>query len=68
MEPARITVNEVSRKLNNGEPIVFVDSRNPNAWKEADTKLPGAIRVPADEVEKHIADIARDRMVVTYCT
>ena len=35
---------------------------------EADIKLPGAIRVPADEVEQHLRGIPRDRVVITYCT
>ena len=31
-------------------------------------KLPGAVRVPADEVDKHLSEIPRDRAVITYCT
>ena len=38
------------------------------AWGEAETKLPGAIRVPADEVGQHLQEIPRDRAVITYCT
>ena len=68
MEPTRISVEEANARMERGDRIFFVDSRNPTAWAEADTKLPGAIRVPADEVEKHFADIPRDRTVVTYCT
>jgi hypothetical protein len=26
------------------------------------------LRVPADEVEKHLAEIPHDRTVITYCT
>jgi rhodanese-related sulfurtransferase len=48
--------------------IFFLDSRNPKAWAEAETRLPQAIRVPADEVEKHFADIPHDRPIVAYCT
>jgi rhodanese-related sulfurtransferase len=64
----RITVDELRKRLDQGEDVFFVDTRNPKAWGEADTKLPGAIRVPADQVEKHLADVPRDRMIVTYCT
>ena len=64
----RMSVDELRKRLERGEEIFFVDTRNPTAWAEADTKLPGAIRVPADQVEPHLADIPRDRTVVTYCT
>jgi rhodanese-related sulfurtransferase len=68
MEATRITVDEVGERMRRGEPFTFVDTRNPQAWAESDVKLPGAIRVPAGEVEQHISSIPRDRVVVTYCT
>jgi rhodanese-related sulfurtransferase len=68
MEPTRVTVDEVKQRLDRGEQFTFLDTRNPKAWAEADTKLPGAIRVPADEVEQHLDEIPRDRTVITYCT
>jgi len=68
MEPTRLTVNEVKERIDRGEQFVFVDSRNPKAWAEAQNKLPGAIRVPVDEVEGHLEEIPRDRVVITYCT
>jgi rhodanese-related sulfurtransferase len=64
----RITVDELRKRLDLGEDVFFVDTRNPKAWGEAETKLPVAIRVPADQVEQHLADIPRDRTIVTYCT
>jgi rhodanese-related sulfurtransferase len=68
MEATRVIVDEVRERMNRGEQFTFVDTRNPQAWAEADTKLPGAIRVPADEVEKHLNEIPHDRAVITYCT
>lgn len=68
MNMTKMTVDEVNQKINRGERIVLVDARSPKAWNEAGTKLPGAVRVPPDEIEKHIADVGRDRTVVTYCT
>ena len=64
----RITVDEVAERLNRGEPFAFVDTRNPQAWGQADQKLPGAIRVPADELDQHLDEIPRDRAVISYCT
>lgn len=68
MEVTRITVDEVSERLNRAEQFTFVDTRNPTAWGEADQKLPGAIRVPAEEVDQHVNEIPHDRVVITYCT
>ena len=68
MEVTRVTVDEVKERMDRGEQFAFLDTRNPQAWGEAETKLPGAIRVPADEVEQHLSEIPRDRAVITYCT
>ena len=68
MEATRVTVDEVKQRMDRGEAFTFVDTRNPTAWGEAKTKLPGAIRVPADEVEQHLNEIPHDRSVITYCT
>jgi rhodanese-related sulfurtransferase len=68
MEVTRVTVDEVGERMDRGEAFTFVDTRNPQAWGEATAKLPGAIRVPADEVEQHLNEIPRDRTVITYCT
>jgi rhodanese-related sulfurtransferase len=68
MEPTRVTVDEVKERMDRGEAFTFVDTRNPKAWAEANTKLPGAIRVPADEAEQNLDDIPRGRTIITYCT
>jgi rhodanese-related sulfurtransferase len=68
VEATRVTVEEVKERMERGEQFAFVDTRNPQAWGEAETKLPGAIRVPADELEQHLEEIPRDRAVITYCT
>jgi len=68
MEVTRVTVDEVKERMDRGEMFTFIDTRNPTAWGEAQTKLPGAIRIPADEVEKHLDQVPRDRTAITYCT
>jgi len=68
METTRVTVDEVKERMERGEQFTFVDSRNPQAWGESDVKLPDAIRIPADDIEKHLSEIPRDRVVITYCT
>jgi rhodanese-related sulfurtransferase len=68
MEATRVTIEEIKDRMNRGEQFTFVDTRNPKAWGEADTKLPGALRVPAEEVEQHLSESPHDRTVITYCT
>ncbi|HEY5883114.1 MAG TPA: rhodanese-like domain-containing protein [Pyrinomonadaceae bacterium] len=68
MEATRVTVDEIKERMERGEQFTFVDTRNPKAWGEATTKLPSAIRIPADEVQQHLEEIPHDRTVITYCT
>ena len=42
----RITVDELKRRMDSGEQFTVIDVRNSKAWAEADTVIPGAIRVP----------------------
>ncbi len=68
METTRVTVEEVIQRMEKGEPFTFIDARNPKDWGEADKKLPGAIRIPADHISEHLKEIPGDRVIITYCT
>ncbi len=68
MEATRVTIDEIKERMDRGEQFTFVDTRNPKAWSEAATKLPSAVRVPAEEVGQHLSEIPHDRTVITYCT
>jgi rhodanese-related sulfurtransferase len=68
VEATRITIDEVKERMGRGEQFAFVDTRNPVAWGDSDVKIPGAIRVPANDLEQHLGEIPRDRAVITYCT
>lgn len=64
----RVSVDEVRGQLERGEPIVVLDVRNPQAWAASDVKLPGAIRIPLDELAGRADELPRDRPIVAYCT
>jgi rhodanese-related sulfurtransferase len=64
----RITVDELKKRMDAGEDFTLIDVRNPNAWGEADTMMPGAIRVPLDQVEENLNRIPKTRPAVAYCT
>jgi rhodanese-related sulfurtransferase len=64
----REPVDAVRQRFERGEPLLFVDARNPRAWAEGHDKLPGAVRVPADQVDGNLHKLPRGRPIVTYCT
>ena len=67
MAITRVTVDEVRTRLDRGEPLVFVDARNAEAWSKAQTQIPDSIGVP-DEVAGHVESVPRGRAIITYCT
>jgi rhodanese-related sulfurtransferase len=64
----RITAEDLKRRMDAHEPVAVLDTRAPEVWKNSDVQIPGSIRVPPDEVDKHLSEIPRDRLVVAYCT
>ena len=64
----RMTVSELKKRMDAGENFTIVDVRNPQAWAESDTMIPGAIRIPLDNMDQNLAGIPKDRSVVAYCT
>ena len=68
MEPERITVEEVNKRMDEGEDILFIDTRNPNDWGISDVKIPGALRIHISVLEHHLNQIPHDRIIILYCT
>ncbi len=67
MAPTAITVTEAKAIYDRGDAI-FVDARNPTAWGASDVKLPGAVRIPANEAEERAGAVPRERAAIAYCT
>jgi len=65
---ARITPEDLKRKLDAGEDIVVVDLRHSLEFDAEDVKLPGALHIDPKEIEQRHQEIPRDRDVVLYCT
>jgi rhodanese-related sulfurtransferase len=68
MATNRISPEEAYALLLKGEPVQFLDSRNPQAWATSNVKIIGAIRVPTNEVESHLNETAPNATVIAYCT
>jgi rhodanese-related sulfurtransferase len=67
-ELRRITVDEVKEKMDKGESILLIDTRNPHDWSESSVKLPGALRIHYSKLEQHLEELPRDGTIVTCCT
>lgn len=64
----RLTPQDLMDKLRQGEPLVIVDLRSRAEFEANPQKLPGAIRMALEELQKRAAEIPRDRDVILYCT
>jgi hypothetical protein len=67
-EIERITAEELKEKIAKHEPVTIIDSRSQGSYDATETKIKGAIRMPADEVQARLKDLPRDKEVVVYCT
>ena len=65
---ARITASELKQKLDKDEPVTIIDLRHSLDFLPDPYTIPGAIRIPLEELEKRQGEIPRDREVVLYCT
>ena len=64
----KIGIDELRKRMQAGEDVVFIDTRNPQAWAQSDVMLPKAIRIPLDDLDKHVYEIPREKLIVAYCT
>ena len=68
MRLARISPEELYRKVNAGEGPVIVDLRHPLDFLTAPRTLPGALRIAPAEVKKRLGELPAERDIVVYCT
>lgn len=68
LDVARIAPEELKRKLEAGERIEIVDLRHAMDFEADPVTIPGATRIPVEELEARHGEIPRDREVVLYCT
>ncbi len=65
---ARISPEELKRKLDAGENLVIVDLRHSLDFEAAPETIPGAVHMDASELDDHAELLPRDRDVILYCT
>jgi rhodanese-related sulfurtransferase len=55
-------------RLSRGEEILIVDLRQPFDVEALPYRIPGAVRIAMEELEKRHQEIPRDREIVLYCS
>jgi len=65
---ARMTPLELKEKLDRHEAVTVVDLRHSLDFLPEPYTIPGAIRIPMEELDKRNSEIPRDQEVVLYCT
>lgn len=65
---ARIEPAELHRRLSAAEPLFLVDLRHAIDFESEPRVIPGALRLPAEQIDQLHGAIPRDRDVVLYCT
>lgn len=67
--PTRIMPDAVKARMDSNQPIVFIDTRNGDAWSSSSKKIPGSIRVRSgEEFSAILKALKKDDFIVTYCT
>jgi rhodanese-related sulfurtransferase len=59
-------VEELHRKLADGDEVMVIDVRSERAMPR--DPIPGALRIPLNEMEARQSEIPRDRDIVLFCT
>ena len=67
MTRLRISVDGAHSKYERGE-ITIIDQLTTNQDCAASLQIKGAIRIPAAELPDRLAELPRDRGVISYCT
>jgi len=65
---ARIAPAELFRMLQSGESVTIVDLRNSLDVQNSASKVPGALLMTPEELQKRYGEIPRDHGIILYCT
>ena len=61
--PDRVTVEETRAMLAEKQPVLVLDVRG-----QVERKIKGAAHIPLDRLESRLAELPRDREIITYCS
>jgi len=65
---ARISPEDLKRKLEAGEDVAILDLRTALDVTAVPYAIPGSLWITAEALDEHLSDIPRDRELVLYCS
>ena len=65
---ARITVADLYERMESQPAPLIVDARTHTAHGLEPRRIPGAIHVPLQEIQRHVQKLPPDREIILYCT
>lgn len=65
LQVRQISIDELKKRMNQEKPYILADSRDLDTYDSA--HIPGAISVPAEEVDQLANSYDRNIDVITYC-
>lgn len=65
MAVAEISVQELKRRLDAGEPLQILDVREP--WECAIVSLPGTINIPLQQVPRRLRELDSGKELIAMC-
>ena len=68
LDMARIDVDELYRRMQGEAVPVIMDVRSSSAQGLDPRRIPGALQIPVQEVERHVRGLPRDREIILYCS
>ena len=64
----RITVQDLKAKLDKGEDVIIIDSREGKDYGRSKIKIKGAIRIALPNMEDRYKELPANKEIVIYCT
>ena len=68
LRTARISPEDLKRKLEAGEDVAILDLRTALDVAATPYAIPGSRWITAEALDEHLSDIPRDRELVLYCS
>jgi rhodanese-related sulfurtransferase len=66
-EELRISAADAKRMVDRGEAIVL-DVVASGVWDALEEAVPGAVRIPPEQIGERFGELPPDRAIIAYCT
>lgn len=60
----RLTPSELESRLASDRPVTVIDVRKQSSYDEG--HVPGALHIPVDDLTKHLSELPKEHLLVTY--